>query len=150
MPRNGQEKTREVPSGKVFARGSLSGCALHETPPVLLKVLPIPVRQQGIKDRDHLFGSLGDFRLEARDLLLGFIALDIGFEVELSTDSLGRFGVGFILQRTLNNGLEVSDGCFGQALVNRILDLFPLGISGRSASFQNEEGHYQQGDDFNN
>src|SRR5262249_11032976 len=44
------KQAREVPGGKVIARRRAGGGALHESPAVLLEVMPIPMRQEGIED----------------------------------------------------------------------------------------------------
>ena len=65
----------------------------------------------------------------ACDLLLGLVALDVALERDLLANGLYRLGVGLVLEGGLDDGLEVGDGGLGQALLDGVLDLLPLGVT---------------------
>ncbi len=126
---NLREKARQIPRGEVLARLGGGGGALHEAPTILLEVMPIPFGQQSVHQRHHRLGRLGDLRLQADDLLLGLVTLDIALQRELLTDGLYGLGVSLVLERALDDRLQIGDGGLGQALLHGLLDLFPLGVA---------------------
>ena len=119
----------QVPRREILARLLRRGGALHEAPLVLLEVMPIPLGQEGVHQRHHLLGRFRDLGLQAYDLLLRLVALDVAFHRKLLADGLHRLGVGLVLQRTLDDGLQVGDGGLGQALPDGLLDTLPLGLA---------------------
>ena len=121
------EETRQIPRREILARRLSCRGALHETPAVVLEVMPVPVRHHGIEQRDDFLWRLRDLGLHARDLFLGLIALDAAFEHDLSRDGLGDFSVRLLLERGGNNEVEVGDGRSRQAFLDGLLDRLPLG-----------------------
>ena len=122
------EEPGKVPGCEVLPRLRRRGGALHESPLVLLEIVPIPLGQQGVHQRHHLLGCLGDFGLQAGDLLLGLVALDVSLQRDPLADGLHGFGVGPVLDGALDDRFQVGDGGFGQALLNGLLDALPLGL----------------------
>src|SRR5437899_1135916 len=105
LPINFSKEARQVPGGEVFTGWSGGGGPLHETPFVLLEILPIPMPQQRVEYRNHLFGRFGNFRCQARNLLFRFIALDGSFQSYLPADRLDGFRVGFVPEGALDDWL---------------------------------------------
>src|ERR1039458_5606824 len=116
-------------SRRVIFSSEIGGRALHEAPPVLLEVLPIPIGQQRVHERHHLLRRFRNLRLQTRDLLLRLIALDVAFQRDLLPDGLHGLGVGLVFERALDDGFEVGDGGLGQALLDGLLDLLPLRVA---------------------
>ena len=121
------EETRQIPRREILARRLSCRGALHETPAVVLEVMPVPVRHHGIEQRDDFLWRLRDLGLHARDLFLGLIALDAAFEHDLPRDGLRDFSVRLLLERGGNNEVEVGDGRARQSLLDGLLDRLPLG-----------------------
>ena len=123
------EETRQIPRREILAGRLGRGGALHETPAVVLEVMPVPVRRDGIKQRHNLLRRLGDLGLHARDLFLGLVPLDVAFEHDLPRDGLGDLAVSLVLERGGNDEVEVGDGRARQSFLDSFLDRLPLGVA---------------------
>ena len=119
------EQSREIPSCDVFSR--CLGCrgALHETPAILLKILPVPVGKDRLHCRHHFLRCLCELRLHARDFLLRLVSFDFPFERDSPRDRLGRLRPCLVGQCSLHDGCEFFDRGFRQALRLGIRDLLP-------------------------
>ncbi len=138
------EQARKIPGGKVLPGGLGRGGALHETPAILLEVMPVPIGQDRLQKRFHLPGRLFDFGLHAGDFFFGLVALDIAFEDYFAGDGFGRFAVCLVAHSPLNNGIEFLNGRFRQAFADGLVDLFPLCVPGGRAEVDAEpkqQGH---------
>ena len=125
MPVNFREEPRQIPGGEILSRRLRRRRALHEAPAVVLEILPIPMRQQRFEHRRHFLRRARDFRFQAGDSFLRFVALDVPFQRDFFGDGLCRFGVSLVLERAGDDRFQVGDGGFGQALLHRVIDLFP-------------------------
>ena len=67
----------QIPRREVLARRRSCLRSLHESPAVLLEVMPVPIGQDRFHDWLHLRRGLGDFGLHAGDFLLGLVPLDV-------------------------------------------------------------------------
>ena len=121
-----RKQPRQVPGGEILARRRGRRRPVHEPPAVVLEIVPIPVGQNDFHHRPHLRGRLGDFRLQADDLLLRVIALNNALQGNLAGDGLDGLGVGLFLDRPLDNGVQLFDGGLRQAFIDRLVHLFPL------------------------
>src|SRR5436190_3848374 len=138
------EDARQVPGGEIFPGRLGGGSAAHETPAVLLEVLPIPMRLNGFEQRNDFLWRLGDLGFEAGDFFLGFVALNVAFEEEFAADGLDRFAVSLIAEGGLDDRVEFGDGRFGKAALDGIVDVFPLVVARRSESRSYKIGKYGQ------
>ncbi len=122
------EQPSQVPRGEVFARGLRGRGPLHETPAVVLKIMPVPIRQDRVQQRRDFLRRLGDLRLQAGDFLLRFVALNIPFEHDFSGDGLGGFAPSPVLERALDDRFKRLDGGLGQTFVDGLVHFLPLGV----------------------
>jgi hypothetical protein len=97
-----------------------------KAPAVVLEVMPVPVRYDGIEQRHDLLRRLGDLGLHARNLFLGLVPLDVAFEHDLPRDRLRDFSVGLLLERGGYDEVEIGDGRARQSLLDGVLDRLPL------------------------
>ena len=124
-----REQPREVPGREILARWLRGLSALQESPAVVEKVVPIPVRQNRVQHRHDLLWCFRNRRLHADDFFLGFVPLDVAFENDLARDGFGRFAPGFVFQRALDDRVQFLDGRLWQTLADRFLNLLPRRLS---------------------
>ena len=122
------EKPRQVPGGEILTWSGRRGRALHEPPAVVLEVLPVPVGLDNLQHGLHLGRGLGDFSIQADDLLFRLVALDGAFQGNLAADGLDGHGVVLFGHGAVEDGLKLLDGRLGQALLHGLVDLLPLGL----------------------
>ena len=75
--------------------------------------------------------SLGALAISAasREMpFLGLVALDLPLERNLLADGFDRLGIGFGLDRAVDDRLQGLDRRLGQAFLHRVVDLFPIGV----------------------
>ncbi len=123
------KQARQIPRREVLAGRFGSGRALHEPPPVLLEIVPVPMRQQRFQHRLHLRRRFGQFRLHPGDFFLRLVSLDIALQRDLLADGLHRLGVGFIAGRSLDDHVQIRDGRLGQPLGDRRINFFPQRVT---------------------
>ena len=139
------QDSRQVPGGEVVAGRLGGGRSLQEPPAVLLEVVPVPVGQDRLEDRDHFLGRLGDLRFHADDLFLRLVAFDGAFQGNLLGDRLERFGVSLVLHRSGDDRLQVLDGRLWQAFADGFVDLLPLLVPRTGPSRHGEPQHQPSG-----
>jgi hypothetical protein len=124
----------QVPGPEVAPRFCSACRALHETPPVLVEIIPIPVSQDSAQDWRCFRRGLFNLGFEACNPLLRSIALNQSLKDNLLPDSFDEFGVSFFLQRRGNDRLKVGDSRLRQALIDSILNGLPLSLTGTALS----------------
>ena len=140
------EDARQVPGGEIFPGRLGGGSAAHETPAVLLEVLPIPMRLNGFEQRNDFLWRLGDLGFEAGDFFLRFVALNVSFENNSPRDGLGRFAPRLVLQGVLDDRFQLFNGCLGQPLFDRFLDFLPLRLARGGEGKRAVDSHCDQDD----
>ena len=109
---NFRKDPRQIPCRQFVTWRPDSLRPLHETPAVLLKVMPVPIGQHRLHHRFHFLRHLRQFRLQTCDLFLGFITLNGRFKGNFLSDRLDCFGVSLVFNRRLDNRIELFDGGF--------------------------------------
>ena len=117
--------------------------ALHEPPAILLEVVPIPVGQNGIEQRNDFLRRFGDFRLKPCDFFLRLVSLNVSFEDNFPRDGFGRLAPRVVLQRALNDGVQFFNRCLRQTFLDRFIDFFPLRVAWGSQN----DGSIESNDD---
>ena len=80
----------------------------------------------------------------ADDFLFGLVSLDRAFQRDLAPDRPDRFGIGFVLQRPLDDRFQVLDGRLGQPFLDGLVHLLPLRLAG-AGQCQRDGGDDHQG-----
>ena len=137
MPVNLRKQAGEVPGGKIFARGLGGLRALTEAPPIILKIMPIPVCQNGLQHGNHFLRSFGNLRLQTRDLLFRLVALDVAFQSDFPGNGLDCFVVLLLRQRFADDWFQLLDGSLGKSLLRGLLHTFPLRLVSGTGHIEN-------------
>ena len=116
----------QVPSGYVPSRSLRCSSSLSETPAVALKVLPIPVGQNGVHHGNDLLGSLCHLSLHPSYLFLRLVSLNGSLQVDLLGNGANGNCMSFFLEGSLDERVELLYGRLGQALLGRLLHFLPL------------------------
>ena len=120
--------------------------APHESPAILLEIVPVPVGQDGIEQRHDFLRRLGNLCLHPRDLLLRFVALDVSFEDNFPRDGLGCFAPRLVLERTLDDRFQLFHRRFRQTFVDGFVHVFPLWFARGGEGIRAVHDHRDQDD----
>ena len=136
-----REQPRQIPRREILPRRLRRPRALQKLRAVLLKILPIPLRENRLHHRPHFRRRLCHLRLQPRDPLLRLSALDLPLVADARRHRLDRLGPRLILQRPLDDRREFFDRRLRQPLLRRVRDLLPQGIAraGRGEGGRNEQ-----------
>ncbi len=144
LPANFGVETGQIPGGEIVPGRLTQGSAAHELPAVLLKILPIPMRQHGVEKRTHGGGSLGDFGLEQVDFGGRRVVLGLGLKNDALQNGARGLGMAGVLQGAGDDGVEVGDGGAGQAVAERGVHGVPEVVA-RAGERGRGRGHEDQG-----
>ena len=121
-----RQDARQVPSGDIPSRSLSRTRPLGEAPTVTLKVLPIPVGENSVHHGNDFLGSLCHLSLHPGDLLLGFVSLNGSLQVDLLGNGSYGHGIGFFLEGSLDERIELFNGRFRETLLGCLLHFLPL------------------------
>ena len=99
--------------------------------------------QDRFEERFDFLGRARQFGLQARDLFLRLITLDVPFEDDLAGQRLDRFRISLVAQRVANDRIQDLDRGFRQPLLDGILNLLPLGVT-RGGPQSRRKGQYSR------
>ena len=138
-----RENPRQVPRSEIVTRRFGRGGTAHETPAILLEIVPIPIGQNGVHRRHHFVWCFGNLGLHASDLFLRLVALDAALQCDLLTDRLDRLGIRLVFHGTGDDRIEMLDRRLGQPLTNSLIHLLPLVVA-RTAQCWDRENESEQ------
>ena len=87
--------------------------------------------QNGLHHRPHLRGGLVDLGLHPDDLLFRLVALDVAFQSNALAHGLDGFGVGLVLDGSVNNRFQVLDRRLGESFLDGGVHFLPMFLARR-------------------
>ena len=123
------EQPRHIPGREILARGLAGHGPLHEPPPVLLEILPVPVSLDRLQQCHHLGRRTLQFGPHPEDLFLRLVALNLTLHGQPQRDRLDRFAPGLLPHCRLLDRSQLLNRRPRQTFLERLIDFLPLCVA---------------------
>ena len=128
LPVDLRKQPRQIPRRDILPRRLRRRRPVQKAVPVVLEIMPVPVRQNRIHHRHHLLRSLRNLRLHPRNLLLHLAPLDHPLKRNPPRNRLDRLRPRLLPHRPIDDRPQLLNRRLRQPLARRILHLLPKPI----------------------